>query len=208
MDDSLQNRIYDFIVEHKRMNGKPPTIREIGQAFDIASTGHIDFLLNRLEARGFIRRIRGQSRGIQLTQSGGIPIKGAIAAGLPLDIFESDCITQPEFLPLTSELQSTNMFALIVRGQSMVEDYITDGDYVVIDLQTQYKNGDIVVATHLQSGLNGSATLKRVFVEQDQVRLQPANSAMKPFYITKEEWKREWTVQGKVIAIFRHYHHR
>src|SRR6185503_18024622 len=150
MDDSLQNRIYNFIVEYKRMNGKPPTIREIGQAFDIASTGHIDFLLNRLEARGFIRRIRGQSRGIQLTQSEGIPIKGAIAAGLPLDIFESDSITQPEFLPLTSELQSTNMFALIVRGQSMVEDYITDGDYVVIDPQTQYKNGDIVVATHLQ----------------------------------------------------------
>jgi repressor LexA len=205
MEEHLRNKIYTFLEEYINANGKPPTIREVGQAFHITSTGHIDFLLKRLEARGLIRRVRGQSRGIQLTQPRGILIKGAIAAGTPLDIFEPDDTTASEILPLTGEFQTPNVFALVVRGQSMIGDYIDDGDYVVIDPQKECKSGDIVVATHLYDGVNGSATLKRIFFEQDQVRLQPANLAMAPISLSTQEWEREWTVQGKVIAIFRQY---
>lgn len=205
MKETLQDRIYAFLVEYSNANGRPPTIREIGQALHIASTGHIDHHLKRLEARGFIQRVRGRSRGIQLLQPRGIPVKGAIAAGKPLTIFETDGATTTELLPLTGTLPSTNVFALVVRGQSMIEDHIADGDYVVIHPQKRCKSGDIVVATHLQDGVSGSATLKRVFFEQDQVRLQPANAAMEPLSVSKQEWEREWTVQGKVIAIFRQY---
>lgn len=205
MEEHLQDKIYTFLEQYIDAHGKPPTLREIGHHFHISSTGHLDFLLKRLEARGRIRRMRGRSRGIQLVQPRGIPIKGAIAAGKPLDIFEPESAPTSEILPLTGALQTPTVFALVVRGQSMIDDHIDDGDYVVIDPQKQFRSGDIVVATHLQEGVSGSATLKRVFFEQDQVRLQPANAAMEPLSISKQEWEREWTVQGKVVAIFRQY---
>lgn len=205
MEEHLQDQIYMFLEIYIDTYGKPPTLREIGHHFHISSTGHLHFLLKRLEARGCIRRISGRSRGIQLTHPRGIPIKGAIAAGKPLDIFEPGSTPASEILPLTGALQTTTVFALVVRGQSMIGDHIDDGDYVVIDPQKRFRSGDIVVATHLQDGISGSATLKRVFFEQDQVRLQPANAAMEPLFISKQVWEREWTVQGKVVAIFRQY---
>ena len=130
-------------------------------------------------------------------------MKGRIAAGEPLDIF-SDAV---ESIDLHLDLvDSENSYALVVRGRSMIEDHICDGDYVVIKPQSTCQNGDIVVAVHMQEGVEGSATLKRIFHEKehDRVRLQPANSELDPILIPKSVWDREWQIQGKVIAIVRH----
>lgn len=102
-------------------------------------------------------------------------------------------------------LQKEDAFALIVHGESMIDDHICDGDYVIIKPQLTCQNNEIVVATHLQDGVSGSVTLKRFFQEQEHVRLQPANSAMAPICIPRLVWDREWSVQGKVIAILRPY---
>src|SRR5258708_27100102 len=185
----LQQQIYQFIVAFIKSEQKPPTIREIGFALGIASTGHVDFLLMALEKQGLIIREAKKSRGIKLTQwHVGIPLKGTIAAGVPLDIFPE--VTELFLAGMT--FQDENIFALLVRGQSMVDEHICDGDYVIIMPQSTCQNGDIVVATNLLAGVNGSATLKRFFQERDQVRLQPANAEMAPMMIPKQVWDREW----------------
>ena len=182
----------------------PPTNREIGRELKIASTGHVDYHLTMLEKKGLITRQPKKSRGIKLTKTvTGIPVMGSIAAGQPLEIS-----TDPEeMLDAGRELEHDNTYALIVRGRSMIEDHICDGDYVVIKPQESCDNGDIVVAVHLQDGMRGSATLKRFFQEKehDRVRLQPANSELDPILISKSEWDEEWRVQGKVVAIFRRH---
>lgn len=198
----LQRKMYEFIVSYTKTEGKPPTIREICQALAITSTSHVNHHLKMLEKYGWISREGRKSRGIKLTkQSTGIPVKGTIAAGSPLDIFP-DVHT---FIVHQPETSGDDVFALRVKGRSMIEDAICDGDYVIIKPQLTCENGDVVVATHLQEGVSGSATLKRFFLERDQVRLQPANSEMEPISVPKEEWDREWEVQGKVVAILRHY---
>ncbi len=199
----IQRKMYEFIVNYMRLEGMPPTNREIGRELHIASTGHVDYHLTMLEKKGLITRQPKKSRGIKLTkQPFGIPILGAIAAGVPLDIFTDATQT----LDTGHEFADQgSAYALVVRGQSMIEDHICDGDYVVIKRQSTCQNGDIVVAVHMQEGERGSATLKRFFQEKghDRVRLQPANSALEPILIPKSVWDREWEVQGKVIAIFR-----
>jgi len=198
----LQRKMYELIVRALEAEGMPPTNREIGRALGILSTGHVNHHLSMLEKKGWITRVPGKSRGIKISKRpAGIPLKGAIAAGAPLDIYPD----APHSLQVESTfVQYEGVYALIVRGQSMIEDSICDGDYVVIKPLPTYHNGDIIVATHLQGGVNGSATLKRLFQEKEQVRLQPANSEMEPIFISKSEWDREWKVQGKVIAILRH----
>jgi repressor LexA len=198
----IQQRMYNFIVNYMKTEKMPPTNREIGRELKIASTGHVDYHLTMLEKKGMITRQPKKSRGIKLTKIvTGIPVMGSIAAGQPLEIS-----TDPEeMLDAGRELEHDNTYALIVKGRSMIEDHICDGDYVVIKPQDTCNNGDIVVAVHLQEGAAGSATLKRFFreKEKDQVRLQPANSELEPILIPKSEWDEEWKVQGKVVAIFR-----
>ncbi len=199
----IQRRMYDFIINYIKSEGMPPTNREIGRELNIASTGHVDYHLTMLEKKGWISRQPKKSRGIKLTKRArGIPVKGRIAAGEPLDIF-ADAV---ESIDLHLDLvDSENSYALVVRGRSMIEDHICDGDYVVIKPQSTCQNGDIVVSVHMQGGVEGSATLKRIFQEKehDRVRLQPANSELDPILIPKSVWDREWQIQGKVIAIFR-----
>jgi repressor LexA len=199
----IQRRMYDFIVSYMKAEGMPPTNREIGRELSIASTGHVDYHLTMLEKKGFISRQPKKSRGIKLTkQTRGIPIKGAIAAGEPLDI-SPDAVDSVDIGQ--DVIDSENSYALVVRGSSMIEDHICDGDYVVIKPQATCQNGDIVVAVHMQEGVHGSATLKRFFLEKehDRVRLQPANSALDPIFVPKSVWAREWEIQGRVVAIFR-----
>jgi repressor LexA len=199
----IQRRMYDFIITYMKSEGMPPTNREIGHELNIASTGHVDYHLTMLERKGWISRQPKKSRGIKLTkQSRGIPVKGRIAAGEPLDIFSHP---QDSFNMDLDLADSENSYALVVHGRSMIEDHICDGDYVVIKPQAICQNGDIVVAVHMEEGVEGSATLKRIFQEKehDRVRLQPANSELEPILISKSVWDREWQVQGKVIAIFR-----
>ena len=203
----MQRRMYDFIVQYIKQEGMPPTNREIGQAMKIASTGHVDYHLTLLEKKGWIARQGKKSRGIRLMKPlNGVPVTGAIAAGQPLDIYKDAERTETVDIG-SSTVDAENAYALVVKGRSMIEDHICDGDYVVVKPQNTCQNGDIVVAVHLQEGVEGSATLKRFFQERDhdRVRLQPANSEMDPIFIPKSVWDREWLVQGKVVAIFRHY---
>ncbi len=202
----IQRKMYEFIDRYMRIEGMPPTNREIGREMKIASTGHVDYHLTMLEKKGLITRQPKKSRGIKLVkqqQAEGVPVIGTIAAGQPLDIFSEPDHT----VDINRELvEGENAYALIVKGRSMIEDHICDGDYVVVKPQSTCQNGDIVVAVHMQEGISGSATLKRFFQEKehDRVRLQPANSALEPILISKSVWDREWQVQGKVVAIFRH----
>ena len=199
---SLQQQIYQFIADHIEEKQMPPTNREIGNAVGISSTGHINHHLAALEKKGLIEREARKSRAIKLIQPQvGIPIRGTIAAGTPIDIFPNVL----EYRSVDSALQHKDAFALIVKGQSMIDDHICDGDCVIIKPQSTCLNGDIVVATHIQDGVSGSATLKRFFQESEQVRLQPANVEMEPILIPKQVWDSEWSIQGKVISIHRQY---
>lgn len=200
----IQRRMYDFIVSYMKSEGMPPTNREIGREMNIASTGHVDYHLTMLEKKGLITRQAKKSRGIKLTKNTiGVPVMGTIAAGEPLDIYPDSSQTVEVGRELSD---SENSYALVVKGHSMIEDHICDGDFVVIKPQSTCQNGDIVVAVNVQEGISGSATLKRFFQEKDhdRVRLQPANSELEPILIPKSVWDRDWRVQGKVIAIFRH----
>jgi repressor LexA len=198
----IQKRMYNFIVRYMKAEGMPPTNREIGRELQIASTGHVDYHLTMLEKKGLITRQAKKSRGIKLVKPvTGIPVMGSIAAGQPLEI-----ASDPEqLIDVGREMEHDNTYALIVKGRSMIEDHICEGDYVVIKPQNTCNNGDIVVAVHIQQGSSGSATLKRFFQEKehDRIRLQPANSELEPIFVSKSEWDQEWQVQGKVVAIFR-----
>lgn len=200
----IQQKIYEFIVQYMRAEGMPPTNREIGTAMKIASTGHVDYHLTMLEKKNMIERESKKSRGIRLKQPlWGIRVLGSIAAGEPLEVFTD---TDAEVIEAGRELEQQGAYALVVRGQSMIEDHICDRDYVVIKPQSTCENGDIVVAVHMQgAGGNGQATLKRFYQEKEQnrVRLQPANSTMDPIFVPKTQWDKEWQIQGKVVAIFR-----
>ena len=198
----IQRKMYNFIVFYMRREGMPPTNREIGHEMQIASTGHVDYHLTMLEKKGLISRQAKKSRGIKLTKSViGIPVHGSIAAGQPLEI----AVDPEQYIDVGREMEHDNSYALIVKGRSMIEDHICDGDYVVVKPQSTCSNGDIVVAVHLQEGSSGSATLKRFFQEKDhdRIRLQPANSELEPIFVSRSEWDQEWQVQGKVVAIFR-----
>lgn len=180
---SLRRRIYRFILNYIQLNGKPPTIREIGAALNISSTGHIDFHLKALVAEGLLTRVQRQSRGVKPTQPIGVPIKGRIAAGSPIENY----IDPNQILDVGQELAQQNTYALEVEGDSMIDDYICNRDYVVIRPQPSCQNGDIIVAVHRLEENKSSATLKRFYQEDRRVRLQPANSAIAPIYISKEE---------------------
>ena len=198
----IQRKMYNFIVSYMRREGMPPTNREIGREMQIASTGHVDYHLTMLEKKGLISRQAKKSRGIKLTKPvTGIPVQGSIAAGQPLEI----AVDPEQYIDVGREMEHDNSYALIVKGRSMIEDHICDGDYVVVKPQSTCSNGDIVVAVHLQEGSSGSATLKRFFQEKDhdRIRLQPANSELEPIFVSRSEWDQEWLVQGKVVAIFR-----
>jgi repressor LexA len=195
-----QANILNFIERYMRKEGRPPTNREIGHAVGIGSTGHVDYHLTVLEKKGFIARERRKSRGIRLAQQEqhGLRVHGKIAAGIPLDIYADQ---QQDMLDITPD---TQVYALEVQGESMIEDHIADGDYVLIRPTQTANDGEIIVATRRTSnGTDGAATLKRFYRERDRVRLQPANAQMEPIYVSAEEWDSEWGIQGVVTAVYR-----
>lgn len=216
MSDELSDRqieimlyIEDYIREYRR----PPTNREIGTQFSIKSTGHVDYHLHVLEERGYIEREKKKSRSIKVLRPmrrSGLVIQGTIAAGQPLEIFGADqqdtldlSVHMPEIAADTSRPRE---FVLQVRGQSMIEDHIADGDFVLIQGTTDVHDGDIVVAVKVTDGERGAATLKRFYRERNRIRLQPANATMDPIYVSAREWDEEWTIQGKVSAVYRRYY--
>ncbi len=197
------------IEEYVQRHDRPPTVREIASDANIASLAHVANLLAALERRGHITIERGVSRGIHLTRPSGVRILGTIAAGSPLDLFDN--VEQPETLDLGAHAHiggsaQDSQFALRVRGDSMIEDGIFDGDYVLVLPAETANNGEIIVATCMTSnGGNGAATLKRFYKEDTGVRLQPANSEMEPLHISKNDWDADWKIQGRVTGVFRRY---
>lgn len=173
-----QRQIYDFIKDKIMNRGYGPTVREIGGAFGIRSPNGVMCHLKALEKKGLISRESYMSRAIQLTDQPqlkrtSLPLAGQIAAGSPtLAVEEMDRV---DFAGL---FESDDSFCLRVKGDSMIEDQIAEGDYVVVRRTNRAKDGDIVVALVD----NDEATLKRFFREKNRIRLQPANHTMMPIY--------------------------
>ncbi len=202
-----QTAILDFIDGFLNENDYPPTIRDIQNALGISSTSVVDYNLNVLEQRNYIRRNRNISRGIEVThrpnRSGivSVPVIGQIAAGLPIPAPDDMQTADWETIDLSTTLLpngSGDVFALRVKGLSMIDAHIDDGDIVVLKKQAHCNNGD-TVAVWLRD--EKETTLKKFFLEGNRVRLQPANSTMEPIYASPENVE----VQGKLVTVVRSY---
>lgn len=195
---SRQREIYEFIRTTVASRGIPPSVREVGEKFGIRSTNGVAKHLAVLERGGFISRERGKSRGISLGAGGrpsvSVPLLGRVAAGVPVLSPENREGEVMVDLSLFSLRSGSNLFALKVKGDSMVNAHIMDGDTLLIRAQSTAQNGDIVVAL-----TDGDATVKRFFLEKDRVRLQPENSQMKPLYVERGEFH----IVGKAVGVIR-----
>ena len=187
-----QREVYEFIKDKIQNRGYGPTVREIGDYFEINSPNGVMCHLKALEKKGIISREPNMSRAIQLTDAGrdeGFPLVGQIAAGSL-----TEAIEQAERLNLDDLFPAKkNCFALRVRGDSMIEAQIADGDIVICKKTKTAHKGDIVVAMTDE----GDATLKYWFPETNRIRLQPANSSMKPIYVKDAQ------VLGVVTGVIR-----
>ena len=201
MNDKISERqkaICEFIREVTTNRGMPPTMREIGAKFGIRSTNGVEKHLSVLERGGYISRERGKSRGIVVTggsrKADSVPLLGRVAAGVPVlspENKESDLTVDLSLFDLRSSQQ---VFALRVRGDSMMDAHILDGDTVLVREQAMAVNGDIVVVL-----VDGDATVKRFFLENGLVRLQPENSRMEPLYYDSGDLR----IIGKVVGVMR-----
>jgi len=200
-----QELILAFINDYMDEHGYPPSIREIGAAAGISSTSVVDYNLKALERDGLLRRDPEVSRGLELRAGSErfgrsrvvtVPLVGRIAAGEPIEAVDGE----QETLEFSANVIPTDCYALQVKGKSMIEDLIDDGDIVVVRPQETAENGEIVVALLLDQGSErGSATLKRIYRERGRVRLQPANATMEPIFVQPDQLR----VQGKVVALLR-----
>ncbi len=207
-----QQRMLDFIVKFSEENGYPPSIREIGSAVKISSTSVVNYNLNRLVESGYLLRDQNVSRGIRLTEklaeAAGrlsdvirIPKVGRIFASQPVPVPSSDSpmFGADEAIEITRDLLSTSegLFALEVKGDSMIDAMVSDGDIVVMQRVSEWHNGDMV-AVWLRD--EEETTLKHIYRDGSQVRLQPANPTMEPILIDRPE---NLEVQGKVMLVVR-----
>ncbi|MBX7168343.1 MAG: transcriptional repressor LexA [Pirellulales bacterium] len=189
-----QREVYEFIRSKIRSRGYGPTVREIGTEFEISSPNGVMCHLKALEKKGLIVREPNMSRAIQLAtepaEQAGLPLAGRIAAGTL-----HEAIEQTEFLNLGELFDPArgDLFVLEVDGDSMIEDQIADGDYVIVRRQDTAHKGQIVVALTDEN----EATLKRWFPEGNRIRLQPSNSSMKPIYVKHAQ------VRGVVVGVVR-----
>lgn len=203
-------KILSFVEAFTRENEYPPTIREIGAAVGISSTSVVNYNLKVLEREGYIARDKIVSRGLKLVDRSGsgrrakgdivsIPLLGRIAAGEPIPIPDSDL---PPFGYETIELtrsiieKEEGIYALQVRGDSMIDALIHDGDIVIMKHQEEAENGELV-AVWLKD--EKETTLKRFYLERGRVRLQPANPTMEPIYVHPANVE----IQGKVVLVIR-----
>ena len=210
----MRQRIVRGIQELTTRNNRPPTNRELGEYLGGKSTGHIDYHLRILREQGVLIHDPKKSRGIMLRSAAGrseaastpaaqprmlrIPLRGRIAAGAPIEAIED----RDEYVDIASSVpRGEEVFALRVKGKSMIEDLIDDNDIVVVRAQQTAQDGDMVVAL-LTNGPSeaGEATLKRFYREKGGlIRLQPANAAMQPIMVSE----RDVQIQGKVISVIR-----
>lgn len=204
-----QKEVLDFLVEYTERNGYSPSFEEIAAGLKLASLATVHKHITALEQKGYLKRRYNESRSIEVSpdyraaerervqsQRGGhleVPLLGRIAAGAPVE-----SVPVPEALNFADFAGSAETYALQVKGDSMIEDHICSGDFVLIERISEVRDGEIIVA--LVDGLE--TTLKRFYREPDgMIRLQPANSAMDPIRVLPEKVE----VQGRVLAVLRRY---
>lgn len=207
-----QRKMLEFIQKFSQQNGYPPSIREIGEAVSISSTSVVNYNLNRLVEEGYVSRDQNVSRGIRLTEKLAraserltnvirIPLVGRIFASEPVHLPSTDSpvFGADEAVELTRGLLKNHdgLFALQVKGDSMIDAMVNDGDIVVMKRQAEWRNGDMV-AVWLKD--REETTLKHIYKDGSRVRLQPANPTMKPIMVDDPA---RLEVQGKVMLVVR-----
>jgi len=197
-----QRKILDVIQGHLDKHGYPPTIREIGRKVGITSTSVVNYHLNKLKKWGLIERDGQVSRGLKLPYGGlRIPIVGVIQAGSPIPVVEPRRLSEfdeEDLIELTRDIVPVreNIFALRVKGNSMIDALINEGDIVVMQETHTANNGEMIAAWIKD---REETTLKRFYQENGRVRLQPANPTMAPIVVAPDEVE----IQGRVIAVIR-----
>ena len=198
-----QRQVYEFICRYLETNNQPPTIAEIGGQFQMTSSARVHRILSALEREGLIKRIPNVSRGIELVkvepqENGGdefeVPLLGLVAAGQPIEaVLAHETVSAPKGM-----IGRGRMFALRVRGDSMIEENIQDNDIIIVSSQQTAENGQMVVAL-----IDGNyATVKKFYREPDFIRLEPANPQFKPIFIKTPE---RLQIQGVVRGLIRNY---
>lgn len=200
-----QREVYDYISRFVSEKGYSPSFEEIGEGLDLSSLATVHKHITNLEKKGLLTRDYNRSRSIDLLPPKGklkqsmavntgvvLPLMGRIAAGQPIQAIEN-----PETISLADFVQSKDVFVLQVRGDSMQDEAILDGDYVLVEKSKTAHNGDIVVAIVNRD----DATLKRFYREGDSIRLQPSNANMKPIVVHASAVE----IQGRVIGVLRKY---
>jgi repressor LexA len=194
-----QREILDYLNEFIQQHGYAPSLEEVGRRFGLSSLATVHKHLTNLQEKGFIRRAWNRSRSVELvqTRSGGraveLPLLGFVAAGSPIEaIATAESIAVPEDM-----VGKRDTYVLRVRGESMIDEQIRDGDFVIVEDRKTAENGEMVIA------LLGSSdvTLKKFYRENGQVRLQPANPAMQPMIVAADQVQ----VQGVVVGVMRKY---
>jgi repressor LexA len=199
--ENRQIEILKFIHTRVTEKGYPPTVREIGEAVQLSSTSTVHGHLSRLEKKGLILRDPTKPRAIELTSSGlekidvqpnSIPMLGVVTAGEPILAVED----ASDFFPIPPDLANStgSLFMLTIRGESMINAGILDGDQVIVRKQQSAQNGDIVIAMTDED----EATCKRFFKEKDHIRLQPENDYLEPIILP------DVTILGLVVGLYRH----
>ncbi len=195
-----QKEILDFVGRHLERKGYAPTIEEIGEHFGLSSLATVHKHLTNLQDKGFIKRAANRSRALELVPSGmavravELPLLGRVAAGSPIEAITG---TETVFVP-EDMVGRRDTYVLQVKGESMIDEQIRDGDYVIVEDRTTVRDGEMVIA--LVGG--DSVTLKKLYREgQGRVRLQPANRRMKPIFVDQDDLR----VQGVVIGVLRKY---
>ena len=194
-----QKQILNFIEESIRKNGYAPSLDEISRHFELHSISTIHKHLVNLEDKGLIKRHWNRARAIELVpaqekpEARDVPLAGLIAAGEPIEAVRgNELVAVPEDM-----IGRREVYVLKVRGESMVDEQVRDGDYVIVENRTDPRNGEMVVAL-----LNGeNATLKKFYREKSQIRLQPAHPTMKPILVQDDEI----AIQGVVVGVMRKY---
>ena len=203
-----QKEVYDFLAKFVEENGYSPSFEEIGAGLGLTSLATVHKHISNLEQKGLLKRDYNRSRSIDLVKPRGrmrqmmsaqtveqdlsFPLLGRIAAGRPVEAVEN-----PESISLGDFTRSKDVYVLQVKGESMQDEHIVDGDYVLVEKAQVSRDGEIVVAL-----VNGSdATLKRIYTEGDKIRLQPSNAAMQPIVVPAASVQ----IQGRVIGVLRKY---
>lgn len=200
--ENKQIEVLTFIHQRVEEKGYPPTVREIGEAVNLSSTSTVHGHLSRLEKKGLIQRDPTKPRAIELTAAGlskigaaakTIPVLGVVTAGEPILAVEE----ATDFFPIPPNLSTEegSLFMLLIRGESMINAGIFDGDYVIVRKQNAATNGEIIIAMTDEN----EATCKRFYKEQDHIRLQPENDELDPIILDNI------TVLGKVVGLYRNH---